>query len=110
MRLLPNPLSLFRLLVQSIWLALGQIWANKTRSILTTIGIIIGVASATAVIAALTGLRLYVLESFENIGTNKIYIVPYRPQTGKLKNSNGWFLRFRPEELDGLLEHCPSVA
>ena len=110
MKLLPNPISLIRLLLQSAWLALGQIWANKTRSILTTIGIIIGVASATAVIAALTGLRLYVLESFESIGTNKIYIVPERPQTGKLKNSNGWLLRFRPEELNGLLEHCPSVA
>lgn len=107
--MLLNPITFLRLLIQSVWLALGQIWANKTRSGLTTIGIIIGVASATAVIAALTGLRLYVLSSFESIGTNKIYIIPERPETGKFKNSNNWLLRFRPEEFDGLLENCPSV-
>lgn len=110
MRFILHPLLLIRLLLQSAWLALGQIWANKTRSVLTTIGIIIGVSSVTAVIAALTGLRLNVLGQFESFGTNKIYIIPDRPKTGPLKNSNQWLLRFKPEEFDSLAEHCPSVA
>ena len=45
--LLSVPLVFVRLLGQSVWLALGQIWVNKTRSVLTTLGIIIGVASVT---------------------------------------------------------------
>ena len=51
MILLRLPLIFARLMVQSILLALGQIWANKVRSTLTAIGIIIGVASVTTVIA-----------------------------------------------------------
>ena len=65
--LLRLPLSLFTLTWQSAFLALGQIWANKVRAILTTIGIVIGVASVTAVIAALTGLKANVLTEFESL-------------------------------------------
>ena len=39
---------------QSIGVALGQIWANKVRSVLTTLGIIIGIASVTGVIGLLS--------------------------------------------------------
>ena len=108
-RLLLHPVKFVRIVIQSAFLALSQIWANKTRSALTTVGIIIGVASVTAVIAALTGLKQNVLSEFETFGTNKIYIVPERPKTGPLRNSNPWLLRFRPNEFDGLVEHCPSV-
>ena len=41
--LLQAPLIFIRLFYQSIYLAMGQIWANKMRSTLTTIGIVIGV-------------------------------------------------------------------
>ena len=37
--------------LKTILLALEQIWMNKTRSFLTSLGIIIGVASVCAVIA-----------------------------------------------------------
>ncbi len=50
MFLIRLPISILLLIFQSAFLALGQIWANKVRSILTTIGIVIGVASVTAVV------------------------------------------------------------
>lgn len=99
-----------RLLYQSIVLAAAQIWANKMRAMLTTIGIIIGVASVTAVIAALTGLKTKVLTEFETLGTNKIYMMGWRPDWGPKRYAPWWTFRLKPEELDGLLEHCPSVA
>ena len=82
------PLAFFQLFYQSIYLALGQIWANKTRSILTTIGIIIGVASVTAVIAALTGLKAKVLTQVETFGTNTIFISSRRPDRGPLRHAS----------------------
>jgi putative ABC transport system permease protein len=108
--LLQLPLAFLRLFYQSIYLALGQIWANKTRSILTTIGIVIGVASVTAVIAALTGLKAKILTQVETFGTNTIFVSPRRPDTGPLRHSSWWQIRFLPEHFDGMLEHCPSVA
>lgn len=108
-RLLAAPLLFVVLLLQSIRLALGQIWANKLRSALTTIGIVIGVASVTAVIAALTGLKAKVLKDFESFGTNKIFVIPHWPREGRFRNFNWRVIRFRPEQFDGLLERCPSI-
>jgi putative ABC transport system permease protein len=107
MYLLRLPISLLIIVYQSAFLALGQIWANKVRSILTTIGIVIGVASVTAVIAALTGLKTSVLSEFESFGTNKIFIFPY--YSGK-RHISYQRIRFRNENFEGMLEHCPSVA
>ncbi len=97
------------LVVQSIFLALGQIWSNKARSILTTIGIIIGVASVAVVIAALSGMKAKVLKEFEQVGTNTIWCGPHWPDTGPLKDASWMRIRFAPENFEGLLEKCPSI-
>src|SRR3954463_3136987 len=104
MPLLRLPFSILLIVYQSAFLALGQIWSNKVRSILTTIGIVIGVASVTAVIAALTGLKTSVLSEFESFGTNKIFIFPDR---GGKRMVPWQRIRFRNEQFDGLLDHCP---
>jgi putative ABC transport system permease protein len=109
MKLLFYLLAPLRLVYQSAMLAMAQVWANKTRAILTTIGIIIGVASVTAVIAALTGLRTKVLSEFETLGTNKIYIMNWRPEWGPKRYAPWWAFRFKPYEFNGLLDHCPSI-
>jgi putative ABC transport system permease protein len=109
MSILWIPFAYARLLLQSALLALGQIWANKMRSMLTTTGIIIGVASVTAVIAGLAGLKTKVLTDFQTFGTNKIFIWADRPEKGPMKSAPWDRIRFRPEQVEGLLEHCPSV-
>ena len=108
-RLLAAPLMIVALILQSIRLALSQIWANKMRSTLTTIGIVIGVASVTAVIAALTGLKAKVLKDFETLGTNKIFIVPHWPREGRFRHFNWRHIRFMPKQFEDLLERCPSI-
>jgi putative ABC transport system permease protein len=107
MFLLRLPFSILLIIYQSAFLALGQIWANKVRSMLTTVGIVIGVASVTAVIAALTGLKTSVLSEFEGFGTNKIFIFPDRGQKRFISYNR---IRFRSEQLEGLLDHCPSLS
>lgn len=107
--LLMAPVNLIRLIIQSSLLALGQIWINKTRSVLTTLGIIIGVSSVSAVIAAMSGMNDKIMENFEIFGTKKIFIWAERPTTGPKKNIDWWRIRFRPVEFEGILENCPSV-
>src|SRR5687768_2910445 len=103
------PLLLFTLFYQSFFLATGQLWTNKVRAILTTIGIVIGVASVTAVIAALTGLKTSVLKEFESFGTNKLFVFPHMPDSGRARNWPRQKIMFLPHEFDSLLDHCPSV-
>jgi putative ABC transport system permease protein len=107
MFLLRLPLSLFNLTWQSAFLALGQIWANKVRAVLTTIGIVIGVASVTTVIAALTGLKESVLKEFASIGAANIFV---RPDWSRAQVGRRWVdISIRPREIEGILDHCPSL-
>lgn len=107
--LLAMPVVFVMLVLQSARLALGQIWANKTRSTLTTIGIVIGVASVTAVIAAMTGLKGHVMAQFETFGINSIYVLPHKPDRGPSKHASWHKIRFYPKDFNGLLENCPSL-
>jgi putative ABC transport system permease protein len=104
-----NPLKLVLLLYQSVVLALRQIWSNKLRSLLTTIGIVIGVASVTAVIAALSGLQTRVLSEFESFGTSKLWVFSRRPDTGPLRNASFLQIVLRPEQFNSMLENAPAV-
>ena len=65
---------LTRLFVQTVLLALGQVWANKTRAMLTALGIIIGVGSVIAVVGGLIGMQKFVLGEFETIGARKMWV------------------------------------
>jgi putative ABC transport system permease protein len=46
--------------VEAIKIALQSLWANKLRSILTLIGVVIGVASVIALITLTNGVNKYV--------------------------------------------------
>ena len=107
--LLIAPLRFARFVLISLFLAVGQIWANKTRSVLAALGIVIGIASVTAVIAALTGLKQNVLSEFESFGTNKMFIQSDYPTEGPKANAPRSEIRLRPAHFDGMLEHTPSV-
>ena len=106
MRLLFAP---FVFMFQSIALALAQIRANAFRSFLTTLGIIIGVASVTSVIAALTGLERMVLKEFEQFGASKMFIFPDRPDDQPRELYPWSKVRLKQSELAALEELCPSI-
>ena len=103
------PFAFALLLYQSFVLALSQIWANKIRGILTTLGILIGVAAVSAVITLITGMKQRVLSEFEAFGTNKIFIEPQVPRAGGA-NISWRQVMFRLSDFDEMLQHCPSVA
>jgi len=51
---------------------------NKVRTFLTSLGIMIGVLSVVLLIAFGQGLKNYIKEQFESIGTNLVYVLPGR--------------------------------
>lgn len=94
---------------QAIALALSQIRANFGRSLLTALGIIVGVASVTAVIAAMVGLKSKVLTEFETFGANRIFIFPNFPDDLP-RNRYSWKdVRLKQHEVESIALHCPSI-
>jgi putative ABC transport system permease protein len=65
--------------LQNIITALVQIWANKARSLLTTLGIIIAVTSTISVVSFVQGFGNYVTNMLRGFGTNMIFVVPHEP-------------------------------
>src|SRR3989344_3723697 len=56
--------------------AFEAIRINKVRSFLTSLGIIIGVASVILLISLGTGLQKSITSQFERLGTNTLYVMP----------------------------------
>lgn len=56
--------------------SLRSLWANKMRSFLTMLGIIIGVAAVITLVSIGAGLKIYITEQFEALGSNLIYVYP----------------------------------
>jgi putative ABC transport system permease protein len=59
--------------------ALEQLWANKFRSVLTVLGMIIAVSSTITVVSVVHGFAAYVAELLQGMGTNAMWVWPERP-------------------------------
>ncbi|MEW9123555.1 MAG: ABC transporter permease [Thermotaleaceae bacterium] len=59
---------------ESIKVAIHAIWANKMRSLLTMLGIIIGISSVITVVTLGEGSQAVIGEEFEQFGVNRIYM------------------------------------
>ncbi|MGB3367464.1 MAG: ABC transporter permease [Acidaminobacteraceae bacterium] len=60
--------------IESLKISLNAIWVNKMRSMLTMLGIIIGISSVIAVVALGNGSEAAIGKEFESIGVKRIYI------------------------------------
>jgi len=69
----PNRLQM---LASNVATALIQIWANKIRSLLTVLGIIIAVTSIISVVTLVEGFGEYVTNFLRGLGTNMMVVYP----------------------------------
>jgi len=63
---------------ESIRIAFRGLSANKMRSLLTMLGIIIGVAAVIALVSVGEGVQSFVSSSFQSLGSNLLYVIPGR--------------------------------
>lgn len=59
---------------EGVVIALHAIWANKLRTILTLIGIIIGVTTVIAVVSVINGMDNYVSDRINSMGSNTFVV------------------------------------
>jgi putative ABC transport system permease protein len=97
--------------VESVLGAAATIRANKVRSALTALGIMIGVMNVVAMVSIISGVNKSVMDVFRNLGTNTFIV-------GKMPAGNVDFKRYleymrRPdftyEDAEAISELCPSV-
>lgn len=93
-------------------LALESIWANRLRSFLTLLGVIIGIASIVATAAVIQGLNAYVSEKLSNLGQGvftiqRFGLITNRQQFLDAVRKNR---RLLPTDARALAERCPGAA
>lgn len=65
-------------LIETINISLSAILANKMRSFLTILGIVIGVTSVILLIALVSGLQSFITGQIQGLGSNLIFVIPGR--------------------------------
>ncbi len=89
--------------------ALGAIIANKLRSALTMLGVVIGVGSVIAMIGIGEGTKKKSIESLEMMGSNMITVMPDWRRGGQNMGSNtGASLKM--EDVDDLKKNVQSIS
>src|SRR4030095_1689963 len=73
------------ILRETLGMALDSVRSHKFRSVLTVLGIVIGVMTAIIIASILTGLRQNIVSIIEEYGTNNIYAfhLSTGPHTGE---------------------------
>src|SRR5713226_1437160 len=59
---------------EAVEIAAGSLWAHKLRSVLTLLGVVIGVSAVIAVVSFINGLNSYVAEKVFNLGADVFLI------------------------------------
>jgi len=105
-------LAVFRAhLREAFALAVSSLWGNKMRSLLTVLGVFIGVTTVVGLISLIVGLRGYVVSSFAEAGTDTFFVARMDFITSDWEE---WFeAQKRPdltvEDAAAISENCPSV-
>jgi putative ABC transport system permease protein len=103
------------LIREIIWVALGAIRANKLRSFLTTLGIIIGVSAVIALVSLGEGARRTVEEQISRMGTNVLTISAEQRRSGGVSREDTEDLKVTDAEAlrsgsGGLLTISPQIS
>ncbi len=95
--------------VESVRVALRSLSANKLRSGLTMLGIIIGVMSVIAMLSIGEGAQAAITAQINSIGTNLLFIRPGATQQGGVRTAEGSAATLTMQDAQAL-QDLPDVA
>lgn len=94
-------------LIISLQLAWRQLMLNKVRSILTLLGMIIGVGAVIAIVSLGEGLRADFQSQMTTLGSNVLYMMPKQPK--RPGQAPGQARPFDMEDINSINEFATSV-
>jgi putative ABC transport system permease protein len=97
--------------MDSMRVALRGILANRMRSALTMLGILIGTAAVILLVAVGTGISNQVQVQIKNLGTNAIYILPERNTSAQNRGTSARRIRLTKADVKALSDktRAPSL-
>jgi putative ABC transport system permease protein len=93
-----------------IRLAMQSILKNRTRAMLTMLGIVIGVAAVIVMVAVGYGARSRIREQINNLGTNMIVITPGASSTGGVSQGAQAFATLTLEDAEKIRSQSQTVV
>jgi putative ABC transport system permease protein len=93
-----------------IKVATQSILKNKMRTMLTMLGIIIGVGAVIVMVAVGQGARSSIRDQINNLGTNMIVIMPGSSQQGGVSQGAGAFNTLTVKDAEKLANEHPGLA
>ncbi|MFH0846618.1 MAG: ABC transporter permease [Chloroflexota bacterium] len=99
-------------LFEFLFMALGSLRANKLRSALTMLGIIIGVSATITLMSVGRGAQATITAAFEQLGSNVLYLQPRNPAAPGLAAFSAQFARstLTLDDNDAILKNIPYIT
>jgi putative ABC transport system permease protein len=97
-------------IVASNRIALRALKVNRMRSVLTMLGIIIGVAAVIAMVGVGSGATARIQDQIRSIGSNLIIVLPGSVSTNGVRLGSGAVASLTQDDAKAIANDCPSVA
>ena len=97
-------------LPRTLSVALKALTRNKTRSALTTLGILIGVAAVIAMMEIGQGSKDALQSTIASMGANILLVMPGAATSGGVSFGTGSIMTLTPDDATEILRQCPAVV
>jgi hypothetical protein len=90
--------------------ATGALRRNIMRTLLTTLGIVIGVGAVITMMEIGNGATLAIQRTLTSIGANTLVVIPGAQTAGGINFGMGSMTTLSPNDADAISRECPAVA
>ena len=94
---------------RTLRMAIHALRRNVMRSVLTTLGIIIGVAAVIAMMEIGKGSSTAIRQTIASMGANNLLVQPGTASSGGVTFGSGSIVTLTPQDAEAILRECPAV-
>jgi len=95
--------------LDGVRIAIGALKVNVMRSLLTMLGIVIGVGAVIVMVAVGAGARELIGDQIRSIGSNMILVVPGATTQGGARMGSGSVHTLKASDAESIIKECPAV-
>ena len=96
-------------LLFTIRVALRAIMRNKLRSLLTVLGVVIGVCAVITMVNIGSGAQISIEKAISGLGTNMLIVIPGSMTKGGMRTGFGTVTTLIDEDAQAIRDECPTV-